>query len=137
MISLIYGPKGSGKTKEIILAANNELDVCKGDIVYLTDTAEYSRSVSTAIRYVNVCELLPENGKISETALLGFVKGVIASNADVKKIYIDGLVRTLGTAAEDLDDFFARLDNLSEISGTDFCISLTCDKLPKFLKKYV
>ena len=137
MINLIYGPKGSGKTKEIISAANNELDVCKGDVVYITDTAEYTRSVNTAIRYVNARELLPENGRISETALLGFVKGVIASNADVKKIYIDGLVRTLGTPAEDLEDFFVRLDNLSEASGADFCISLTCDKLPKFLKKYV
>ena len=137
MISLIYGPKGSGKTKEIISGANSELEVCKGNIVYITDTAEYSRSVKTAIRYVNVSEYLPENGKISEESLLGFIKGVIASNSDVKKIYIDGLVRTLGVTADDLEDFFTRLDNLSENSGADFCISLTCDKLPKYLKKYV
>lgn len=136
MISLIYGPKGSGKTKEIISEANNELDICKGNIVYITDTAEYTRSVKNAIRYVNVSELLPENGKITESSLLGFIKGVIASNSDVKKIYIDGLVRTLGVPADDLEDFFTRLDNLSDVGDVDFCISLTCDKLPKFLKKY-
>ena len=102
MINLIYGPKGSGKTKEIISAANNELDVCKGDVVYITDTAEYTRSVNTAIRYVNARELLPENGRISEEALLGFVKGNIASNSDVTEIFVDGIARMLGESADEV-----------------------------------
>ena len=34
MISLIYGAKGSGKTKEILRRANEALDVSKGNIVY-------------------------------------------------------------------------------------------------------
>ena len=136
MIGLIYGPKGSGKTKEILRRANDALEVSKGNIVYITDTAEYTRSIPTAIRYVNAAEYLPEGGKITEEALLGFVKGVIASNSDVTEIFIDGLARMLGEGADDLEEFFVRLDGLSDRAGVQFCISLTCDKLPKFLKKY-
>lgn len=136
MIGLIYGPKGSGKTKEILRRANDALEVSKGNIVYITDTAEYTRSIPTAIRYVNAAEYLPEGGKITEEALLGFVKGVIASNADVTEIFIDGLARMLGEGADDLEEFFVRLDGLSDRAGVQFCISLTCDKLPKFLKKF-
>ena len=134
MIGLIYGPKGSGKTKEILRRANDALEVSKGNIVYITDTAEYTRSIPTAIRYVNAAEYLPEGGKITEEALLGFVKGVIASNSDVTEIFIDGLARMLGEGADDLEEFFVRLDGLSDRAGVQFCISLTCDKLPKFLK---
>ena len=136
MIGLIYGPKGSGKTKEILRRANDALEVSKGNIVYITDTAEYTRSIPTAIRYVNAAEYLPEGGKITEEALLGFVKGVIASNSDVTEIFIDGLARMLGEGADDLEEFFVRLDGLSDHAGVQFCISLTCDKLPKFLKKF-
>lgn len=136
MIGLIYGPKGSGKTKEILRRANDALEVSKGNIVYITDTADYTRSIPTAIRYVNAAEYLPEGGKITEEALLGFVKGVIASNSDVTEIFVDGLARMLGESADDLEEFFVRLDGLSDRSGVQFCISLTCDKLPKFLKKF-
>ncbi len=136
MIGLIYGPKGSGKTKEILRRANDALEVSEGNIVYITDTAEYTRSIPTAIRYVNAAEYLPEGGKITEEALLGFVKGVIASNSDVTEIFIDGLARMLGEGADDLEEFFVRLDGLSDRAGVQFCISLTCDKLPKFLKKF-
>ena len=136
MIGLIYGPKGSGKTKEILRRANDALEVSKGNIVYITDTADYTRSIPTAIRYVNAAEYLPEGGKITEEALLGFVKGVIASNSDVTEIFIDGLARMLGEGADDLEEFFVRLDGLSDRAGVQFCISLTCDKLPKFLKKF-
>lgn len=137
MINLIYGAKGSGKTKEILRRANEALEVSKGNIVYITDTTEYSSSIPAAIRYVNASEYLPENGKVSEEALLGFVKGVIASNSDVTEIFIDGLARMLKEDAENLEEFFVRLDSVSDRAGVNFCISLTCDKLPKFLKKYV
>ena len=38
MIHLIYGAKGSGKTKRIIDMANASIDTTTGDIVFITDT---------------------------------------------------------------------------------------------------
>ncbi len=132
MINVIAGPKGSGKTKEMIDGANAALDVCKGNVVFVTDTSDYSREVNTAIRFINVRDF----GGVSEESLIGFVKGIAASNSDVDRIYIDGLARMLGTPAEDMEGFFIALDDLSENHGVDFYLSVTCGKAPKFMKKY-
>lgn len=130
---VICGPKGSGKTKDMIRSANEAAEVCKGNIVYVTDSSDDSRSVSTAIRFVNVRDY----GKINGDMFLGFVKGIIASNADVKRIYVDGLARILGTDAADLEELFLALDDTAEHHRVDFTVSVTCDKPPKFLKKYL
>ena len=38
MIKIICGPKGSGKTKRIIDAANGAVDTAKGHLIFITDT---------------------------------------------------------------------------------------------------
>lgn len=133
MINLICGPKGSGKTKDMIKGANDALDVCKGNIVYVTDTPNYSREINTSIRFINIRDY----GKLNADSLLGFIKGIVASNTDVGKIYIDGMARMLGLAAEETEELFIALDEISETHRVDFVISFTCDKAPKFMKKYL
>ena len=133
MINLICGPKGSGKTKEMIKSANDALDVCKGNIVFLTDTPNYSREINTSIRFINVRDY----GSVNTDSLLGFIKGIVASNTDVGKIYIDGLARMLNVTAEESEELFIALDEISEAHRVDLVISFTCDKAPKFMKKYL
>lgn len=133
MINVIYGPKGSGKTKKIVDNANAALDVCKGNIAFITDVVTCSREVKTAIRFID----LNEYGKFNEAKIEGFVDGLIASNTDLNKIYIDGLVRILGIPVTDLEELFVKLETVSEIHKVDFCISVTCDKIPKYMKKYI
>lgn len=133
MLNLICGPKGSGKTKEMIKSANDALDVCKGNIVFLTDTSDYSREINTSIRFIN----LRDYGRVNADSLVGFMKGIIASNSDVGKVYIDGLARILCITAEESEELFIALDDISEKFRVDFVISFTCDKAPKFMKKYI
>ncbi len=132
MINVVAGPKGSGKTKEMIDGANASLDVCKGNVIFVTDTSDYSRDVRAAIRFINVRDY----GNLSEESLVGFIKGIVASDSDVSRIYVDGLARILGTPAEDMEGLFIALDDLSENHGVDFFLSVTCGKAPKFMKKY-
>lgn len=133
MIKVIGGSRGSGKTKKIIAHANDALDVCKGNIVYVTDTASYSREINMSIRFINISEYI----KPDYSALKGFIAGIIASNTDVGKIYIDGLTRILGADAADMEEFFLETDALSEKHNVDFVISVTYDQPPKFIKKYL
>lgn len=132
MINLICAPKGSGKTKEMIKRANDALDVCKGHIVYITDNNQ-SAEIKAAIRFIDITQY----GKVTEEGLLGFIKGIIASDSDVKRIYIDGLVRMLGVALEDCEELFIAIETISELFKVDVTISATADKTPKFLKKYL
>ena len=38
MIKIIYGPKGTGKTKAIIECANGAVEKAKGHVIFITDT---------------------------------------------------------------------------------------------------
>lgn len=89
MIHLIYGAKGSGKTKRIIDMANASIDTTTGDIVFITDTNRYMYDIKYQIRFINT----EDNHIFTEEALLGFIKGLIAGNHDIKTIYIDGAHR--------------------------------------------
>ena len=96
MIHLIYGAKGSGKTKRIIDMANASIDTTTGDIVFITDTNRYMYDIKYQIRFINT----EDNHIFTEEALLGFIKGLIAGNHDIKTIYIDGAHRI---AKKDVD----------------------------------
>ena len=87
MISIIYGAKGSGKTKRIIDAANDRARLSKGSVVYITDCADHSSVVDNGIRFIDInhYDVTDENG------MLCFIKGLLAGNYDITDVYIDGL----------------------------------------------
>ena len=54
MIKLVYGPKGTGKTKQLIDEANAHLQGAKGLSVFITDTKRYMYDLKRDIRFVDV-----------------------------------------------------------------------------------
>ena len=36
-MKIIYGPKGTGKTKAIIESANSAIDIAKGHVIFIRD----------------------------------------------------------------------------------------------------
>jgi hypothetical protein len=135
MITLIYGAKGSGKTKRILDAVNDAADKCDGDAVYLTDQSKHSTEVRHTVRFVNYAEY----GIKNPDAALGFLKGILSVNNDILQIYIDGLSRMAGAAIPDMESFYKELDALGIKEKTDFILTVSCDEkdLPRFLAKYV
>lgn len=132
MISLIYGPKGSGKTKRIIESANNALQSSDGNIVYITDQSKHSIHIKSSIRFINT----DEYGIKAKEAAMGFVKGILACNNDITKVYIDGLSRMTKTEIEDMEPIFKELEDLALSNGVKFTVTVSREKLPEFLKKY-
>ena len=131
MTSLIYGTKGTGKTKRIIAAANESLVKAKGDIVYITDTNEYTMEINRKIRYIACNEV-----KVcSEENFLAFIRGMIASNYDIEKFYIDGIARIIKMELGQMENLFKELEMISEKYGCkfEFTISADLDGMPKFL----
>ncbi|MCI7530004.1 MAG: ATP-binding protein [Eubacteriales bacterium] len=135
MIHLIYGAKGSGKTKKIIEMANASIDTAGGDIVFITDTNRYMFDIKYQIRFVNT----EEHHIFTEEALLGFIKGLIAGNHDIKTIYIDGAHRIARKEVENMQDFYSELEAIAERQDVEFvlCVSKNEEELPDFLKKYL
>lgn len=133
MVSIICGPRGSGKTEKIIDSANKAAEVCKGSIIFITDTSEYSRNIKNSIRFINIKEYL----KVNEDSFVGFVAGIMASNSDIEKIYIDGLARAIKMDAKNLVELVTKLDILSDKLSVNFYLTITADKVPTGLKKYI
>ncbi len=135
MIKIIYGPKGAGKTKRLLDAANEEAKGAKGLSVFITDNKRAMYSLDRNIRYIDVTDW----DIAGEDALCGFVKGVAACNSDHEYVYIDGVARIAGKPLESLAGIFYMLEKIS--GENKITITLTCsaaeEELPDFVKKYI
>ena len=132
MITLIYGPKGSGKTKKIIDSANLATEQTKGNVVFIGDS-KYSAQLNNKIRFFN-CVEYHVSGK---PMTVGFIKGILAGNYDITEFFIDGLHRITGFSAIDLRDVFDEIEYLSTQENVNFTIALSTDVLPQYLNKYI
>ena len=134
MIKLIYGPKGEGKTKQLIQEANAEAKNAKGLSVFITDTKRYMYDLAREVRFIDVTDW----AVTGEEALCGFVKGIAACNSDNEYIYIDGIARISGKDLKDLAGIFYMLDKISNDNGITVTVTCSCAKeeLPDFVAKY-
>ena len=135
MIKIIAGPKGSGKTKKIIDAANEAVESAKGHLVFLTDTKRYMYDLKRQIRFVDVSDY----AIAGEEALCGFIKGVIAASYDNELFFVDGIKRITGKEIKDMAQIFYMLENVTKLRGITMYLTCSCaeEDLPDFAKKYL
>ncbi|MBE5750474.1 MAG: AAA family ATPase [Clostridiales bacterium] len=134
-MKIIYGPKGTGKTKAIIESANNALDEAKGHVIFITDTKRYTYDLKYQIRFLDVTGFDVQGAD----RLRGFIKGIVAANGDNEYIFIDGIARIAGAELKDLGDIFAAMEKLEADYGVKFIVTCSAAKedLPEFVLKYV
>ena len=137
MIKFITGAKGTGKTKVIIDMANDNVETAKGDIVFVTDTDRYMYSLRYQVRVVNAKQLKKGDAPISEEALIGFIKGLLAGNHDIETLYIDGAHRMLDKTVFEMEDFFNDIREVAKNTETQFVITVSENEenFPEFLRK--
>lgn len=135
MIELIYGRKGSGKTKKILESANKTVASTKGNIVFIDDNNRYMYDLSRDIRFVAASDY----GIKSYEELIIFICGGIAMNYGIEAVYIDGLLKITNTSLDNLEDFFTRLETLSEDNGFKAVLTISADleEFPEYLKKFI
>ena len=135
MIKVIYGAKGTGKTKMMIDAANETVKIAKGHMIFITDSERGMYDLEREIRFIDTSEY----DIAGEAALCGFVKGVIAGNNDNEYVFIDGVVRIAGKPVQEMAAFFYMLDKVSKDSGVTITVSVSANKedLPDFVTKYL
>ena len=135
MIKIICGPKGSGKTKRVIDAANDAVASAKGHLVFITDTKRYMYDLKREIRFVDVTDY----SVAGEDALCGFIKGVIAGSYDNEYVYIDGAARIAGKQLKDMSQLYYMLDKVATLRGLTITLTCSCaeEELPDFIKKYL
>ena len=135
MIKIICGPKGSGKTKRAIDAANDALASAKGHSVFITDTKRYMYDLKREIRFIDVNDY----SVAGEDALCGFIKGVIAGSYDNEYLYIDGVARIAGKNLKDMSQLFYMLEKVANLRSLTITLTCSCaeEELPEFIKKFL
>ena len=128
MISVIYGAKGSGKTKRVMDACNAAAENATGQVIFITDNNQ-SLGLAPNIRFINVAEY----GVRNTYELSGFIKGMLATNFDIQSVFIDGLTRLLAVEPEALKPIFDTMEKFTEVN---FTATVSADKLPNFFNKF-
>lgn len=134
MIKLIYGEKGSGKTKIILDSLNDTAKTALGNVVFISQKKSYSANIDFNVR----CIYTEDYAIKGVDGFIGFVDGLMAGNADIEYIYIDGLLRIAESGLNDVEAFFAEAKKLSAEYGVKFVLTLsgTKEEKPEFLSKY-
>ena len=135
MIKVIYGAKGTGKTKMMIDAANATVALAKGHMIFITDNKRGMYDLEREVRFIDISEY----DVAGEAALCGFIKGVIAGNNDNEYVYIDGVVRIAGKPVQEMAAFFYMLEKVSKTNNVTITVSVSAAKeeLPDFVTKYL
>ena len=135
MIKIICGPKGSGKTKRIIDAANGAVDTAKGHLIFITDTKRYMYDLRREVRFIDVSDY----SVAGEDALCGFIKGAIAGGYDNEYVFVDGVARIAGKALKDMAQLFFMMEKVAIMRDLKMYITCSCteEELPEFARKFL
>lgn len=135
MIQVIYGKKGSGKTKKILDLANTLAAQVKGNTVFIDDDQRYMYDLKYQVRFVNAGEYNIEDPKM----FLGFLIGMMAKDFDLELLFVDGFLRIVNAQLKDLADFFAQLSRASEKHNVRVIMSVSGSEedRPAFLDEYL
>lgn len=135
MIGVIFGEKGTGKTKKILDMANQSIQSAKGNTIFIDDDTSYIYDLSTKARFINASDY----GITTPKMLYGFLCGLAASDFDLEAVYIDGLLRIIGHELDSLEGLFDDLKSFSTKHNLNIIMSVTGSKetVPAFLKAYI
>ncbi|MEZ4357542.1 MAG: hypothetical protein R2876_02785 [Eubacteriales bacterium] len=134
MIRMLYGKKGSGKSKKIVDMANESVKTAKGVSVFIDDDNRLMYDLKRDIRFVDTTEY----GIDSLDRLYGLICGMMSQNYDLECVFIDGLNNIVKEDIAEMKDFFKNLDKVTEANNVDVVMIISADAkdMPKFLTKY-
>lgn len=134
MIKVMYGQKGTGKTKFLVSTANNLVAEKTGDIVFIDYSNQLMYDLKHEIRFINVKDFPGFNS----SAFMGFICGIISEDYDINNILIDGITYIVSNHEDaSWKEFFNNLKQISEKFNVDFYISMSGDEnnVPDYIKE--
>lgn len=125
MVKLLIGHKGTGKTKQMIDLANEQIETSKGSIIFINKNSRLMYDLKYRIRVVCMEEY---EHVTNSDEYIGFLYGIISSDHDIETIYIDSILKHADFSLGDLPEFLTRLKDISKNYGMDFVVSLSAEK---------
>lgn len=125
MVNLLTGQKGSGKTQQMIEAANKKVKECDGNVIFIKNSHNDTYSLSFDIRAICMADY-PSIRNVDDYT--GFIYGMLSANSDIQVIFIDGILKQSDIALENIPRFVDRLSNISNKHGVEFFVSVSANK---------
>ncbi len=125
MVNLLTGQKGSGKTQQMIEAANKIVKECDGNVIFIKNSHNDTYSLSFDIRAICMADY-PSIRNLDDYT--GFIYGMLSANSDIQVIFIDGILKQSDIALENMPRFVDRLYNISAKHNVEFYMSVSANK---------
>lgn len=122
MVNLLTGPKGSGKTQQMIELANAQVKECNGNVVFIKKTHRDTASVSFDIRTICMDDF-PAITNID--GYVGFLYGMNSANNDIEAVYIDGILKHADITMDNMPCFIEKLKKVSAECDVDYFVSIS------------
>lgn len=135
LIHVIYGAKGTGKTKIIVEHANTYAKQANGVVVYIDRSNHRLHDLHRNVRLVDASHY----DLRTQHDILSFIKGMLAANFDIEQIYIDGVSRLLDCSVSELAELYQGLELISKEHGVNFVITASGarEDLPDFITRHI
>lgn len=135
MVKFICGEKGTGKSKKLIVMANEHREDINGDIVFIEAGQKHMFDLHRNIRFINAMEFDIEDIE----SFHGFLCGVIANNYDIEKVFVDGLYEIFDLDFKIYPELINKLEKISDRFNTDFILTMSNNPkdVPEELRKYI
>lgn len=125
MVKLLIGHKGTGKTKQMINLANDQIEDSKGSIIFINKNSRLMYDLKYRIRVICMEDF---EHITNSDEYIGFIYGIISSDHDIETIYIDSILKHADFSLGDLPEFLERLSAISNNYGMNFVASLSAEK---------
>jgi len=135
MVKLLIGHKGSGKTKTMVNMANDSLEKVNGSVVFICKNSRLITDLKYSIR-VTCMDEYPAITNVDE--FIGFIYGVASQDHDIEELYMDSILKYADINIDNLEDFLARLDKVSQEHEFTAIVSISVDTdaVGDFVNKY-
>ena len=122
MVNVLTGPKGSGKTQQMIDLANQSAKVSNGNVVLIKKSHRDTYSVDFSIRAICMDDY-KDIQNVDE--FKGFLYGMVAGNHDIEHLFIDGLLKQVDVSIDNLPKVLDFLKKISDENEIEIYISLS------------
>ena len=124
MVRVIFGKKGSGKTKQMIELLNSAINTEHGNVVCIERNRKLTYDIHYNIRLVEASDY--DIGTFE--CLKGVVCGLYAGNYDITHIFIDSLCKVVPCDGNpEVEEFLDWLEGFSQKNNIKFTVTISAD----------
>ena len=132
MIKVIYGEKGTGKTKELISLVNKATEETKGAVVCIEKGDKLRFDVTSKARLIDT----DSYGIADAEKLTGFIAGILASNSDITDVFVDSSLKICGNDVSAFETLLKDLEPVVAGVNLVMTVSIATEACPDTIKAY-